>query len=198
MAGAGLHVPVAGTCGSVAAAGPWATTTAGTRSTPRVEVGPAAGRTPRLMGFHAALEGEVLYAELGMDFEATSGWVLPASPEHALRVTVLPLQEQAAVLRQAVRALQPHPLVGRLLPAEKSPRCHSLMALGGRTCLGLKGRPYFAPRNEMVRMLQGFGAHYVTQWQRWLSGSLHAAPMADFLGGFSPLAPAGKAPLRPY
>ena len=121
-----------------------------------------------------------------MDFEATSGRALPTRPEHSLRMTVLPLQERAAVLRQAARALQPHLLVGHLLPAEESPMCHSLIALGGRTCLGLKGRPYFAARGEMVRMLEGLVAHYVTQWQRRLSRPLHAAPMADFLGGFFP------------
>ena len=68
--------------------------------------------------------------------------------------------------------------------------------LGGRTYLGLKGRPYFAARDEMVRMLEGLAAHCVTQWQRRLSRPLHAVPMADFLGGFFPPAPAGKAPLR--
>ena len=45
------------------------------------------------------------YAELAMDFETALGRVLPARPEHALRRTVLPLQEQAAPLQQAVRAL---------------------------------------------------------------------------------------------
>ena len=45
-------------------------------------------------------------------------------------------------------------------------------------------------------MLEGLVAHCVTQWQRRLSRILHAAPMADFLGGFFPPAPAGKAPLR--
>ena len=47
-------------------------------------------------------------------------------------------------------------------------------------------------------MLDGLAAHCVTQWQRRLSRPLHAAPMADFLGGFFPPAPVGKAPLRPY
>ena len=133
-----------------------------------------------------------------MDFKATLGRALPARPEHALRMTVLPLRERAVVLRQAAWALRPHLLLGRLLPAEESPTCHSLIALGGRTCLGLKGRPYFAARGEMVRMLEGLAAHCVTQWQRRLSRPIHAAPMADFLGGFFPPAPAGKAPLRPY
>ena len=144
-------------------------------------------------------EGEVSYAELAMDFEATSGRALPARPEHALRMAVLPLQRsRAAVLRQASRALQPHLLVGHLPPAEESPRCHSLIALGGRTCLGLKGHSYFAARGEMVRMLEGLAAHCVTHWQPRLSRPLHAAPMADFLGGIFPPAPAGKAALRPY
>ena len=86
-------------------------------------------------------------------------------PEHALRMTVLPLQERAVVLRQAVRTLQPHLLVGRLLPAEESARCHSVIALGGRTCLGLQRRPYFAACDEMVKMLEGLAAPCVTQWQ---------------------------------
>ena len=47
-------------------------------------------------------------------------------------------------------------------------------------------------------MLEGLVAHCVTQWQRRLSRPLHAASMADFLGGFFPPAPAGKAPLQPY
>ena len=133
-----------------------------------------------------------------MDFEATSGRALPARPEHAQRMIVLPLPERAAVPRQAVRALQPHLLVGRHLQAEESAKCHSLIALGSRTCLGLQGRPYFAARDEMVRVLEGLAVNCVTQWQRRLSRPLHAVPMADFLGGFSPPAPAGKAPLRPY
>ena len=116
----------------------------------------------------------------------------------ALQMAVLPLQERAAVLQQAVRVLQPHLLVGHLLPAEESAGCHSLIALGGRVCLGLQGRPYFAARDEMVRMLEGLAAHCVTQWLRRLSTPLHAAPMADVLGGFSPPAPAGRAPLWPY
>ena len=36
-------------------------------------------------------------------------------------MTMLPLQERAVVLRQAARALQPHVLVGHLLPAELPP-----------------------------------------------------------------------------
>ena len=48
------------------------------------------------------MEGETSYAELALDFEITAGRALPtlpARPEHALRMTVLPLQERAAALR---------------------------------------------------------------------------------------------------
>ena len=54
--------------------------------------------------------------EPAMDFEATSG-------QHALRLTVVPLQDRAAVLRQAIRALRPHLRVGPIW-------CHSLIVLG--------------------------------------------------------------------
>ena len=95
-------------------------------------------------------------AELAMDFEATLGRVLPARVEHALRMTVLLLQERAAVLRRMVQSLLPHLLVGCILPAEESAKCHSLIALGGCTCLGLQGRPYFAARDEMVGCLRAW------------------------------------------
>ena len=55
----------------------------------------------------------------------------------------------------------------------------------------------FAAHGGMVKLLDGFAAHCVTQWRRRLI-PLHAAPMADFLGGFFPPARAGTAPLRPY
>ena len=94
--------------------------------------------------------GDVTYAELTLDFKLTVQRVLPAQPEHALRLVVLPLQERAAILRQAIRALQPHMLAGLILPAEESLRCRSLIPLGGRAILGVKGRPYFASRGRMA------------------------------------------------
>ena len=45
-------------------------------------------------------------------------------------MTMLPLLERATVLRQAVRALQPHMLAGERLPAAGTPRCKSLILLG--------------------------------------------------------------------
>ena len=47
--------------------------------------------------------------------------MLPARPEHALRMGVLPVRERATALQQAVRALQPHMPEGRILPADEPP-----------------------------------------------------------------------------
>ena len=85
--------------------------------------------------------------------------------------------------------------MGRLLQAEESAWCHSLIALGGCTCLGLQGRPYFATHDEMVRMLEGLVVHCVTQWQRRLNRPLHAARVADFLGWVLPLGTSGQGAL---
>ena len=81
-------------------------------------------------------------------------------------MTVLPLTERAAVLRQAVRALQPHMLARELLPAAKAPRCKSLILLGGRVSLGVAGRPYFAVREQMPGQLEHLAAHCVMQRQQ--------------------------------
>ena len=43
--------------------------------------------------------GKVTYAEPALDFELTVRRALPARPKHSLRMTVLPLQKRAAVLR---------------------------------------------------------------------------------------------------
>ena len=45
---------------------------------------------------------EVSLAELALDYEAFVGRALPASPDHRLRGTRLPLGERAQVLRKAV------------------------------------------------------------------------------------------------
>ena len=46
-------------------------------------------------------------------------------------MTVLPLQERACVLRQAVKALQPHLLAGRLLQGDETSCCWSLIPFWG-------------------------------------------------------------------
>ena len=76
--------------------------------------------------------GEVTYAELALDFELAVQQALAARPEHPLRMTMLPLQERATVLRRAVRALQSH----MLLPATQTPRRKSLIPLGAGPAWG--------------------------------------------------------------
>ena len=58
------------------------------------------------------MEGEVIYSELVLDFKLMVGRALPVQPEHNLRMIVLLL---TCVLRQAVRALQAHMIVGNIL-----------------------------------------------------------------------------------
>ena len=84
-------------------------------------------------------EGEVSYADLAMVFEATLGQALPAPgarPASDCGSAAGTSTSPTASGSGAPAA----PVGGRLLPTEETPRCNSLIALGGRTCLGLKGR----------------------------------------------------------
>ena len=111
------------------------------------------------------IEGGTSCAELGLDFETTVGRALPARPAHALRKIVRPLQERAAVLKQALRSLQPHVIAGRMIPADEVPRCKSLLLLGSWSCMRVQGRPYFASHAVMVQQLQSLAANCTTLWQ---------------------------------
>ena len=84
-------------------------------------------------GSGAGAPGEVTYAQLALDFELTVQRAPPARPEHAPRMAVLPLQERATVLRQAIRALQPHRLVGQILRADESMQVHCSSRAHDRT-----------------------------------------------------------------
>ena len=132
------------------------------------------------------MDGEVSYAELRLDLELTISRALLARPEHNLRMTGLPLQEKACVLRWAIRAQQPHPVVGRLLQGDGVSCYHLPTPLGGRTCLGLTKHPYFVNRVVMVRQLEHLAVHCTTLWHRRLWRPLVAAAMHDFSGGFYP------------
>ena len=133
------------------------------------------------------MDGAITYAGLALDFELFVRRVLPARPEHGMQMTVLPLQERACVLRQAIPVLQPHLLAGRLLQGDKTSCCQSLIPLGGCACLGLTKRPYFVSRELMVRQLEHLAAHCTTIWQQRPHRQLAAAPMQDFQGDFYPL-----------
>ena len=63
---------------------------------------------------------QVSYVELALDLEAYVGRALPAQLEHSLRMTTLPLQQCAGVLRWVVRL---HMLTGDLLRGSEMTRC---------------------------------------------------------------------------
>ena len=106
---------------------------------------PSAGRT-------AKAQGTSTWVELALDWELFLGRALPASSHHQLRGMRLPLGERAQVLRQALRLLQRHMAAGRLLQGDPSDR-RALILLGGCLCTGLRARPFFAARVDMVLQL---------------------------------------------
>ena len=111
---------------------------------------------------------EVSWAELALDYEAFAGRALPASPDHRLRGTRLPLGERAQVLRKAVGLAERHRAAGPLLGGAPLVRCRSLLPLGGRVCAGLAARPYFAARHKVMLQLMCLAAHCRDSWARRL------------------------------
>ena len=94
---------------------------------------------------------EVSWAELALDYEAFVGRATPASPDHRLRGTRLPLGDLAQVLRKAVGLAERHVAAGALLGGAPVRRCRSLLHPGGRVSAGLSARPYFAaPRGNVA------------------------------------------------
>ena len=77
---------------------------------------------------------EVSWAELALDYEAFAGRALPASPDHCLRGTRLPLGERAQILRRAAGLVEHHLVAGKVLCVAPLRRCRSLLPLRGRVC----------------------------------------------------------------
>ena len=115
-----------------------------------------------------AKAGEVAYAELALDYEEFSDEGLPAPPGQRLRGLAMSLHDRAHVLRRALEDLQPHVLAGTLVQGKPLKRCGSLVALGGRPCIGLRARPYFAARGAMKAQLERPSLHCVARWQQRL------------------------------
>ena len=102
---------------------------------------------------------EVSWAQLALDYEAFAGRALPASPEHRLRGTRLPLGERAQIVRKAARVVERHLLAGTLLCGAHVGRCRCLLPLEGRVCAGLSARPFFAARHEVTLQLMRPATH---------------------------------------
>ena len=107
---------------------------------------------------------EVSWAKLPLNYEAFVGRALPASPDHRLRSTRLPLGERAQVLRKEVSLAERHLAAGTQLNGAPPGRCCSLLPLGGRVCTGLSARPYFAARREVMLQLMRLAAHCCDTW----------------------------------
>ena len=119
---------------------------------------------------------EVSPAELALDYEAFVGRALPASPDHRLRGTRLPLGERAQILRKAMGLAERHLAAGALLSGAPLGRCRSLLPLGGRVCAGLSARPYFAARHEVMLQLMRLAAHCRDSWARRLRAPARMRP----------------------
>ena len=102
---------------------------------------------------------EVSWAELALDYEAFVGRALPASSDHRLRGTRLPLGEQAHILHKAAGLVERHLVAGTLLCGTPMGACCSLLPLGGRVCAGLSARPFFSARHEVMLQLMRLATH---------------------------------------
>ena len=107
---------------------------------------------------------EVSWAEPALDYEAFAGRALPASPDHRLRGTRLPLGERAQSLRKAVRLVERHLVAGTVLCGIPLGWCRSFLPLGGRVCAGLSARPFFAARHEVMLQLMRMVTHCRDSW----------------------------------
>ena len=128
---------------------------------------------------------------LALDYEAFVGWALPASPDHWLRGTRLPLGDWAQIVRKAVGLAERHLAAGTLLSWAPLGRCRLLLPLGGRVCAGLSARPFFAARHEVMLQLIRLATHCRDPRMR--------PPLGDrFLMDYFPCPLEGGAPLLPY
>ena len=140
------------------------------------------------------------WAELALDYEAFVGRALPASPDHRLRGTRLPLGERARVLRKAARLVERHLVAGTLPCGAPLGRCRSLLPLGGRVCAGLSACPFFAARHEVMLQLMRLATYCRGTWARRLRTPARLGlPLGDrFLMDNYPRPLEGGAPLLPY
>ena len=128
------------------------------------------------------------------------GRALPASLDHRLWGTHLPLRERAQVLRKAVGLAERHLAAGTLLSGAPMGRCRSLLPLAGRVCAGLSARPFFAARHEVMLQLMRLATHCRDSWVRRLRAPARMRlPLGDrFLVDYFPRPLEGGPPLLPY
>ena len=119
---------------------------------------------------------EVSWAELALDYEAFVGRALPASPDHRLQRTRLPLGERAQIVRKVVGLAERHLVAGTLLSGAPLGRCRSLLPPGGRVCAELSARLFFAVRHEVMPQLMRMATHCRDSWVRLLRALARMRP----------------------
>ena len=130
------------------------------------------------------------------------GRSLPASPDHRLRGTRLPLGERAQILHKALGLTERHLAAGTLLSGAPLGRCRSLLPLGGRVWAALSARPFFVARHEVMLQLMCLATHCRDGWVRRLRAPARIRPpLGDpFLMDYfpRPLGGGGGVALLPY
>ena len=130
------------------------------------------------------------------------GRALPASPDHRLRGTRLPLGERAQVLRKAVGLAERHLVAGTLLAGAPLGRCRSLLPLEGRVCAWLSVPLFFAAHHKVMLQLMCLATHCRDSWVRRLCAPARMRPLLGdrFLMDYfpRPLEPPPPPPLLPY
>ena len=100
-------------------------------------------------------DGCASFLELALDFEAHLGRAMPAAQGHDLQGISLSLHERGRVLRSALAVLEKHVVQGVVAPGPMVVCCRSLVPMGAGLMAGLRCRPYFTQRDEMIRQLDG-------------------------------------------
>ena len=100
---------------------------------------------------------EVSWAELALDHQAFVGRALPASPDHRLRGTRLPLGERAQVLRKAAWLVERHLVAGTLLCGAPLGTVSLPLPLGGPCVCRPVGPPVLhgSPRGDAATYSPG-------------------------------------------
>ena len=136
-----------------------------------------------------------------MDYKEFTGEGLPAPPDQRLRGLAMSLHDHAHVLHPAPEDPQPHLFAGTLVQGKPLKRFGSLVALGGRPCIGLCARPHFAARGAMKTQLERLSLHCVAKWQQRLRTPAQQRVRQDYfpvpVGGREALRPGQRQPGRP-
>ena len=107
--------------------------------------------------------GQVSFMELALDFETHAGRPLPPTPQSKFTGTELSLQEKGRV-RLAVTLMGKAAGGESILPAWITNQCRSLVPLGARPVVGVKGRPLFTRPMAVWHHLKRLQKYNAERW----------------------------------